>query len=340
MDAQLYMPDLQKYELEGAWLFKYIFTPFFWVAVEKNITNLSTMDGYWVNGNDVKENMTFMLWDYNHRYNLRFNDIVYGKTIKGWWTNIATQTVDTINFYVAHRNETYRLGGHQKDKKISYRQEYSINNTFPFVKIRWNFGENNNYYQSFKWPLMEGMGGGSYLNPSFRTLKNKNYHYREELARLDVANNTNPKKYDFSLRRIFGGPRYGKNSPMRRAVWDIEKLTLPHIRRKAYKARPFLMVDPLNGFGVRKFGVYRNNLQVPSKETDLKKLYPWVWGDHTYKSPLGHAYTRTHKYLWYQCAVVKQAGLWKFTWIPAQCNLMRFPFVCATQENKKYMQQF
>ena len=27
MDAQLYMPDLQKYELEGAWLFKYIFTP-------------------------------------------------------------------------------------------------------------------------------------------------------------------------------------------------------------------------------------------------------------------------------------------------------------------------
>ena len=43
-------------------------------------------------------------------------------------------------------------------------------------------------------------------------------------------------------------------------------------------------------------GQSRNNIHVPSKETDLKKLYPWVWGDHTYKSPLGHAYTRTHKY--------------------------------------------
>ena len=53
--------------------------------------------------------------------------------------------------------------------------------------------------------------------------------------------------FTLQLKTYHQGPRYGKNSPMRRAVWDIEKLTLPHIRRKAYKARPFLMVDPING---------------------------------------------------------------------------------------------
>ena len=35
-------------------------------------------------------------------------------------------------------------------------------------------------------------------------LKNKNNYYREELTRLDVANNTNPEKYDFSQRRHYG----------------------------------------------------------------------------------------------------------------------------------------
>ena len=29
---------------------------------------------------------------------------------------------------------------------------------------------------------------------------------------------------------------------------------------------------------------------------DFKRLLPYIWGDHTYKGPHGHAYTKTHKY--------------------------------------------
>jgi len=147
--------------------------------------------------------------------------------------------------------------------------------------------------------------------------------------------------------------RYGKETYGN--VWDVEKMSMPHIRRKTGKyARPYGQTEYLSkGLPNKNMLKYQDGrygfitgyfyIGVPATEftstieqrtSDMQILLPHVWGDHTYKSSYGHAYLKTHKYLWYHCAVVKESGLWPFTWIPAQCDLMRFPFVCSTDQTE------
>ena len=50
--------------------------------------------------------------------------------------------------------------------------------------------------------------------------------------------------------------------------------------------------------GVHMYHECRTNYNIPYPFhlRDMDKLYPWIWGDHVYKRPIGHAYIRTHKY--------------------------------------------
>ena len=42
--------------------------------------------------------------------------------------------------------------------------------------------------------------------------------------------------------------------------------------------------------------VKRHSVPMEKRVSDMQRLLPHVWGDHTYKSPYGHAYIKTHKY--------------------------------------------
>lgn len=473
MDAQLYTPNLDKYELEGKWLFKYIYVPFFWVAAEKNITNLSTLEGHWVDGNDVKKNMTFMLWDYNHRYNTDHNKVIYGKTIKTAWTHIAGMKSTTSAAMITSQDESYRLNGYKSDPYIAAErwngeplefghipndifaqafsefqkwkltddgkllsmadQAYERTGRMPagqkYLKWYihpgppekdydyynsdgpWAFGPENEkgrfyiehtglggrlgylkptscFYEQpysklrplhpctvllhtdpdspgYKHPIMfkkenqhkgdcpSCSNGWFYLqaphrgepyveewSDDFLTLGTFGHPWDPHPAGIFVEDGTPPGKFALVMKERLG--RYG--SYTYGIVWDVEKMSLPHIRRKTGPhARPFGQVMYMNrgvpGNNMRAFFGGSTGLesvefvtQIEDRVSDMQHLLPHVWGDHTYKSTFGHAYLRTHKYLFYQCAVVKETGLWPFTWIPAQCDLMRFPFVCSTEQ--------
>ena len=44
------------------------------------------------------------------------------------------------------------------------------------------------------------------------------------------------------------------------------------------------------------FLVKRYTQTIEERVSEMQRLLPHVWGDHTYKSPHGHAYLKTHKY--------------------------------------------